>query len=72
MRVSLTLPSAAPAHVSLIDVQGRLVARQEVRVSSAGSTTVSLAARSHLAPGIYRVRLDQLGRTASRVVAVVR
>ncbi len=72
MRVSLSLPSAAPAHVSLIDLQGRLVARQEVRVASGGSTTVSLAARSHLPPGVYRVRLDQLGRTASRVVAVVR
>jgi hypothetical protein len=72
MSVWLSLPSRAPARLSLIDVQGRLAAREDLAPAVKGRASVSLAPHSRLAPGAYLLRLDQAGLSASRIVAVVR
>jgi hypothetical protein len=72
LHVSLSLPNGAPARLALIDAQGRLVSRDEVRLAGGGRTTIALSRPQRLPPGIYVLRLEQSGRTVSRSVSMVR
>jgi hypothetical protein len=71
LRVSLSLPNSVPARLSLIDVQGRLVARQVVQNAGGGRLTISLDSPGRVPSGIYTLRLEQFGRTISRNLAIV-
>ena len=71
VHVSISLPNSAPARLSLIDAQGRLISRQTVRVAGGGRASVTMDATRNLAPGVYMLRLDQSGRTMSRSMSIV-
>ena len=72
LRISLALPNAAPARLSLIDAQGRLITQEAVRLACGGRASVTLDAARGLAPGVYLLRLDQSGHTTSRSVSIVK
>ena len=69
--VPVSLPSTSPAELSLLDVQGRLLAQQAVPSGSAGSLVVQLKTPTRLSPGVYLIRLAQAGRMSSRAVSIV-
>src|SRR5262249_23185599 len=64
---TFSLPTSAPAELSVFDVAGRSVVKQEIQNRS-GSQSVSLGA---LPTGLYVVRLSQSGRSLSQRVAVI-
>jgi hypothetical protein len=70
--VSLSLPDASPAELSLFDLRGRRMTRRRVQVESSGPVVITLHAPDPLAPGIYLLRLERAGRTISRKISVVR
>ena len=72
LRVSLSLPNGEPARLSLIDAQGRLVARQVVQIAGGGRRTILLDSPGRVPSGIYRLRLEQFGRAISRSLAIVK
>jgi hypothetical protein len=69
LRVSFTLPDAAPATLEVFDVAGRRVASAAVGGLGPGAHAVSLSPR--LAPGVYSMALTQGSRRAVRRVAIV-
>ena len=70
--LSLSLPSAAHATLSLVDVAGRVVRSRDVGALGAGEHRVNLAEGDALAAGVYVVVLRQGDRVATRRVSVVR
>jgi hypothetical protein len=71
LRVSFTLPDAAPARLELFDVSGRLRVSQDVGSLGPGSHVVDLAAFGHVAPGVYLVRLQHGADRATRRAVVL-
>jgi len=70
--VDVALPSADPARLELLDVQGRRVAASELGALGAGRHTVDLGAGLRaLAPGIYMLRLTQGGEARVARVTIV-
>jgi len=69
--VSFTLPSAAAATLSVIDVSGRKVIERDVGTLGVGSHVVDLRG-AELAPGVYLIRLSQAGILRSARVCVTR
>jgi hypothetical protein len=72
LRVALALPNGAPARLSLFDAQGRLVTGRTVQLAGGGRATLALAAPERLAAGVYLLRLEQFGRTATRSVSIMK
>ena len=72
MSVAFTLPSAAPARLSLLDVSGREVGVRDVGAMGAGRHVLDLAAGRRLAPGIYILRLTQGTQVRASRVAVLK
>jgi hypothetical protein len=72
LSLALTLPSAADAHLEVIDVAGRVVARRDVGSLGAGPHTVAFAEAAGWRPGIYLVRLTQGSRTLTTRACIVR
>jgi len=72
VRVTFTLPSAAPARLELVDVSGRQVRAEDVGTLGAGRHTVDLAGGAALPPGVYVVRLTQGERALTTRVSVIR
>jgi hypothetical protein len=70
--VSFSLPSRAPATLSLIDVAGRTVRRREVGSLGAGAQRVNLGEGGPLPAGVYVVQLTQGERTLTSRVSVIR
>src|SRR5205814_325258 len=70
--VQLTLAGRAPAWIALVDVAGRSVLRRDLSDLGPGSHAVKLAPPAGTRPGLYWLRLDQEGRTATSRVAIVR
>jgi hypothetical protein len=70
LAVSFTLAGGAPASLELLDVTGRRVAEREVGSLGAGRHAIGLGGGSHVAPGLYLVRLTQ-GTNVRTVRAVV-
>jgi hypothetical protein len=68
LTVHFALPSDAPAALDLLDVAGRRIATHQVGSLGSGRHTVDLAEGTHLAPGLYLVRLAQ--GSSQRVVRV--
>lgn len=71
-RVTFMLPRAAPATLSLHDIQGRAVQSREVGGMGIGRHTVEWASGEPLANGIYLLRLTQEGRSVATQVAVLK
>ncbi len=70
--VTYALPSAAPASLELVDVSGRVIARQDLGTPGPGLHEARLGMRSRPAPGVYWVRLSQGERSVSSTVIFVR
>lgn len=70
-RLELTLVSAAPARLEVMDVAGRRLASREVE-GGPGAVTLRLDAAAGLAPGLYWLRLTQDGRDARARLLVLR
>jgi Bacterial pre-peptidase C-terminal domain len=62
LKVSFTLPEAAPATLVLVDVSGRELSRIEVGSLGPGTHVADLASGRRLAAGLYLVRLTQGSR----------
>jgi hypothetical protein len=71
LQFSVSLPSAAPARLELVDVSGRRVASADFAGLAGGDRTVQLDASSVHA-GVYWARLSQAGKFTSTRVALVR
>lgn len=69
--VWLSLPSAAPAQLELLDLGGRRVRALPIGSLGSGLHAVPLV-RGALGPGVYLVRLTQLGRVATTKAVFVR
>jgi hypothetical protein len=72
LTVELSLASAAPALLELIDIAGRRVASLGLGKLGAGPHVVDLAPGAGVAPGIYFARLTQEGRSAATRLAILR
>jgi hypothetical protein len=59
LTVRVSLASATPAHLALLDVSGRTVAARDLAGLSAGEQQVSLSNAAGIASGIYWLRLTQ-------------
>ncbi len=70
MQFSVTLTSAAPARLELVDVTGRRVADQSLAGLGVGEHRVQLDAS--VRPGVYFARLSQAGKMSSTKVSLVR
>jgi Putative metal-binding motif/Lectin C-type domain/Viral BACON domain len=71
IHLSFALASSDPATLDLFDLAGRRVSHQEVGSLGLGTHSVSLN-EGPLPPGVYRVRLQQKGVSASRRLVVLR
>ena len=71
LAVELSLASAAPAQLELIDIAGRRIASLQLGKLGAGPHVVDLASRGSVAPGIYFARLTQEGRSAATRLAIL-
>jgi hypothetical protein len=69
--LGLTLPSAASANVSLFDLAGRELERQDVRSGTDGRADATLGSSIRLRPGLYMIRATAAGMTVTKRVAVI-
>jgi hypothetical protein len=72
INVSFSLPGGEPARLSVVDVSGREIMRQEVGALGAGRHVAPFETGARTPPGIYWLRLTQGHRTQTARVAVVR
>lgn len=70
LRFVVKVPSAIPARLELVDINGRRMADRDLGVLGAGEHTVELS--SSVRPGVYWGRLSQAGKMVTAKVAVVR
>lgn len=70
LRFGLTLPGAAPARLTVVDVAGRVVASRDI--GSLGAGTHDIALEERVAAGVYLVQLEQSGQRVVRRAVVVR
>lgn len=63
-RVQVTLPGPAEARLTLHDLAGRVIERRALSGAGVHEITLALPPR----PGLYLVRIEQNGRTASRAI----
>ena len=70
--VALSLPSAAPARLELLDVSGRRLLERDLRGLGPGQVMVRLGSSADVKPGLYFLRLSQGGRAIVSRGCVVR
>lgn len=70
--LSVTLPDAAPATLSLVDVAGRVVSVRHLGALGAGVHRVTVGESGSLAPGLYVARLEHSGRVLTARLTVLR
>jgi hypothetical protein len=70
--VTFALPTSEPATLSLHDIAGRRIHLQPVGSLGAGRHVLNLAHGLDLPPGLYLIRLEQAGKTATRRICVIR
>lgn len=70
-RVRFALPAAGGATLTLLDTQGRVRRRWDVR-AGAGEQEFALGGLGRLGPGVYWIRLCQGACTAATPIAIVR
>jgi len=72
LSVSLSLPDAVPAELSLFDLRGRQLAQESVPLNASGQLVMRLTLPHELPPGLYVVRLSQARRTFSTKVSILK
>jgi hypothetical protein len=70
--VALSLPSAAPARLELLDVSGRRLLERDLRGLGPGQVLVRLESSAGVQPGLYFLRLSQGGRTLVSRASIMR
>ena len=71
LQFAVSLPTAAPASLELVDITGRRVAKQDLGTLGAGNHSIQMDASS-LRPGVYWARLTQAQKLTSTRIAIVR
>jgi hypothetical protein len=69
LSLSFALPTAAPATLELIDIQGRRILVREVGAMGAGHHQLSVGSSGGLRAGVYFARLTQGGQARTTKVA---
>lgn len=69
--IFFSLADESPGELKVFDVAGRLVESHELTHLGPGAHGVTIGGRTKLSPGLYRVRISQSGRSATRSVIVV-
>jgi hypothetical protein len=67
--ISFTLPTSAPAKLTLLDVQGHRL--YSFPVSGAGNHTVPIRQDKRIEAGVYFFKLEQAGKKATKRIVVV-
>jgi hypothetical protein len=70
--VAFSLPSSEPATLSLLDVSGRAVRREQVGQLGAGTHQLDLTEGARIAPGVYLLELRQGQAVRTKRVSFVR
>ena len=70
--ITFSLAEGATGQLELLDLEGRLIERHDLRELAAGAHTLTLAEHAALAPGVYFVRLQSRARLLARRVVVMR
>jgi hypothetical protein len=70
-RVAFRLASSTPARLTLLDLQGRIVASRRLEGAAPGLHEVELSTGPGLAAGIYFIRLTQGGESRVTKISVV-
>ena len=70
MRVYFAIPTQGPGSITIVDIGGRVVARNDIANLRPGNHVWSVPSHLHLAPGVYYARLSHKGvvRTSSIVL----
>lgn len=71
LEVVCDLPRAEPATLEVYDLQGRRLARQELRPTQPGPMRLLAGGGRHFAPGAYWLRLLQAGQAPSKRMVIV-
>lgn len=71
LTLSYSLASSAAATVEVLDIAGRRVATQELAYQGPGQSSTRVEVGKRLTPGIYLLRLRQLGAARIRRLAVL-
>jgi hypothetical protein len=72
LRLGITLESAGPARVDLLDIAGRVIGTRQLASLAAGPNEIELASAGALAPGVYFIRLRQGVREVRCRAAIIR
>jgi hypothetical protein len=72
LRLGITLESAGPARLDLLDIAGRVIGTRQLASLAAGPHEIELASAGGLAPGVYFIRLRQGVREVRARAAIVR
>ncbi len=70
--IQFTLANNGPATLALVDLAGRVVARQDVGGLGRGAHIVRFGELARLSPGVYFARLRQFGTIANGQVIITR
>jgi VCBS repeat protein/FG-GAP repeat protein len=70
--VSFSLPGSGPAHLEVIDLAGRIVAKREVGHFGAGTHVLALPETGSLPTGVYFLRLTRGTQTQVAKVCAIR
>jgi hypothetical protein len=71
-RVVLSIPGTGAAHLVVVDLMGRVIARSDLTPTGAATQSVLLPCDRPAPSGFYWVRLEHAGRAVSRKVMVLR
>lgn len=71
LAIAITLASAAPARLEVVDVAGRIVGRRDVGSLWAGQHVVTFTEAAQWRPGIYLLRLTQGPRSLTARACIV-
>lgn len=72
LRLGITLESAGPARLDLLDIAGRVIGTRQLASLAAGPHEIELASAGALAPGVYFIRLRQGVREVRARAAIIR
>lgn len=72
LRINIALPTADPARLDVIGIDGRVMHTQTLVSVGVGAHTIDLEAAPALPAGVYLLRLTQAGRSAIAKATVIR
>jgi hypothetical protein len=72
LTIAFSLAEGAAGHLELLDLEGRLIERHDLRGLAAGAHTLTFAEHEAPAPGVYFVRLESGACALARRVVFMR